>query len=85
MQLSLNIDPDLYKKIESSALMRGEPIEDFVLEHLQSIFDEEQQAIRDLLNYLEPDIIAAKKGIFSKKTFKEIVEGALEEKTVEAK
>ena len=79
MQLSINIEPDLYRKIESLALLRGELLEDFVLQQMQSVCDQEQQAIRDLLDFLVPDIIAAKNGNVSKKTFKEIVKEALEE------
>ena len=78
MQLSIDIEPDLYRKVESLASLRGEPIEDFVLQQMQFVWDQEQQAIRDLLDFLEPDIIAAKNGNVSKKTFKEIVKEVLE-------
>ena len=78
MQLSIDIEPDLYRKVESLASLRGESIEDFVLQQMQSVWDKELQAMRDLLDFLEPDIVAAKNGNVSKKTFKEIVKEVLE-------
>ena len=79
MQVSVDFTPELYQYIESSASSLGKSISEIITEKFQAEFDEEQQAIRELVDYLEPDIIAANNGNVSKKTFKEIVKEALDE------
>ena len=79
MQVSVNFTPELYQYIESSASSLGKSISEIITEKFQAEFDEEQQAKRELVEFLEPDIIAAKSGNVSKKTFREIVKEALDE------
>ena len=81
MQVSVNFTPELYQYIESSASSLGKSISEIITEKFQAEFDEEQQAKRELVKFLEPDIIAAKSGNVSKKTFREIVKEALNEAT----
>ena len=79
MQVSVIFTPELYQYIESSASSLGKSISEIITEKFQAEFDEEQQAKRELVEFLEPDIIAAKSGNVSKKTFREIVKEALYE------
>ena len=82
MQLSLNIKPELYQQMETSASLRGKSIDNFVVDEIQSLCEDEQRAIKELDDFLKPTIIAANNGHVSDKTpdeiFKEVMESVSE-------
>ena len=84
MQLSFNVKPELYQQIEELASINGQSIDDFVVEEIQSVCEEKQQAIKDLDELLEPAVIALNNGEVSDKTpdeiLKEVMESVVESK-----
>ena len=57
----------------TSASLRGKSIDNFVVDEIQSLSEDDQRAIKELDGFLEPTIIAANNGSASDKTFKELV------------
>ena len=73
MQISINLTPVLHQEIELTANSIGKSINDFIVDIVQTeLVDIKAQ--KDLENFLEPRINAAKQGKISKKTFDEIVD-----------
>ena len=73
MQVLLNLTPDLYKQIDSTAKSIGKSVNDFLVDKLSNDFDD-KKAQEDLENFLAPRITAAKQGKITDKTIDEIVE-----------
>ena len=85
MQVSIDVKPEIYQYLESTASTLGKSIGDIISEKFQPECDEVQQAKKELAEFLEPTINELKNGIVSEKTFDEIVNEALERTTKECK
>ena len=81
MQVSIDIKPELYQYLESTASSLGKSISEIIADKFQPELDEEQQAKNELVKFLEPTIKELRNGIVSEKSFDEIVNEALEEVT----
>ena len=84
MRITLSVKPKLYQQIEELASINGQSIDDFVVDEIQSVCEEKQQAIKDLDDLLEPAVIALNNGEVSDKTpdeiLKEVMENVVESK-----
>ena len=79
MQVSIEVKPELYQYMESTASSLGKSISEIIAEKFQPEFDKIQQAKKELTEFLKPAIIAAKNGDVVDQTFDEIVNEALDE------
>ena len=82
MKIQFKIKPELCEKIESIAKYTSMPIEDYIIEKLTTIVDEEL-ALKKLDDFLEPRIQSAKQGNFVNKTVREIMDEALQNRLSE--
>ena len=81
MQISLNVSPELHQQISSSAENFEKSIEDFIIERLTE--SEEEQALKELDEFLEPRVISANQGNFVDKTAFEIMTEAVQKRLSE--
>ena len=78
MQVSIEVTPEESHFVKTSESSQVKPACEILSEKLQAEYEEEQRAIKEMEDFLEPTIIAAKNGAVSDKTFKEIVSEGLE-------
>ena len=72
MRLSIEITPDQHQKLKALAALQGKSIKDYVLE--RTLPDTDQAAaLRELEDFLEPRLEAARRGEWSEQTVDEIV------------
>ena len=78
MRLSIEITPDQHQKLKALAALQGKSIKDYVLE--RTLPDTDQAAaLRELEDFLEPRLEAARRGEWSEQTVDEIVAQTLQE------
>ena len=84
MQVSIEIKPELYKYMDSTASSQGKSISEFIADKFQPEFDEMQQAKKELDELLQPAITAIDNGdVFEKsrdEILKEVMESVVESK-----
>ncbi|MDE0002421.1 MAG: DUF1778 domain-containing protein [Rhodospirillaceae bacterium] len=72
MRLSIEITPDQHQKLKALAALQGKSIKDYVLE--RTLPDADQAAaLRELEDFLEARLEAARRGQWSEQTVDEIV------------
>ena len=72
MRLSIEITQDQHQKLKALAALQGKSIKDYVLE--RTLPDADQAAaLRELEDFLEPRLEAARRGEWSEQTVDEIV------------
>lgn len=84
MQVSIEVKPELYKYMDSTASSQGKSISEFIADKFQPEFDEMQQAKKELDELLQPAITAIDNGdVFEKsrdEILKEVMESVVESK-----
>ena len=78
MQITFNVSPELHQQISSSAEYLEKSIEDYIIERLTE--PDEEQALKELDDFLEPRVISAKQGNFVNKSVREIANEVLQRK-----
>ena len=73
MQVSIEVTPDVTDYVKTLESSKEKQACEILSEKLQAEFEEEQQAIKELDDLLEPAIIATKNGKISSKTSDEIM------------
>ena len=76
MQILLDVPPELHKQISSSAASLGKSIADYIIEKLAE--PNEELAMKELDDFLEPRIQSAKQGNFVNKTVRVIANEVLQ-------
>ena len=79
MQVSVEVSTEETQYVESSSHTQEKSACDILAEKLRTEFEDEQQAIKELDDFLEPTITALRNGVVSDKTAEEIVKETLEE------
>ena len=78
MQISVKVTPEESQYLESSSQPQENSAGEVLVDKLRAEYEDEQRAIKELDDFLEPTIIAAKNGAVSDKTVEEIVKEAIE-------
>ena len=81
MQISLNVTPELHQQLSSATEYFGKSITDYIIERLTE--PDEEQAMKELDDFLEPRVISANQGNFVDKTATEIMNEAVQKRLSE--
>ena len=81
MQISVKVPPEVSQYAEISRLSKEKSACEILADKLQIAYEEEQQAIKELDDLLEPTIIALDNGEVVDQTAEEIVKEVIEELT----
>ena len=77
MRLSIEISTSQHQKLKALAALQGKSIKDYVLE--RTLPDSDQAAaLKELEDFLEPRLEAARRGEWSEQTVEEIVAETLQ-------
>ncbi len=84
-RLSIEVTPEQHQRLKAVAALQGKTIKDYVLERaLPPLPDmdslSEEEALNKLEDFLNPRIVAARKGQFSSRSVEQIFEGVRQEK-----
>ena len=79
VQISVKVTPEESQYLESSSQPQENSASEILVDKLRAEYEDEQRAIKELDDFLEPTIIAMKNGAVSDKTGEEIVKEAIEE------
>jgi len=77
MRLLIEITRKQHEKLQASAALHGRSVQDYVLERVLPA-DGEETALRELEDFLQPRIVAAKRGEWSDRTATKIFDSARE-------
>ena len=78
MHILVKVTPEESQYLESSSQPQENSTSEILVDKLRAEYEDEQRAIKELDDFLEPTIIAAKNGAVSDKTVDEIVKEAIE-------
>ena len=78
MQVSIEVKPELYQYMESTASSLGKSISEIIAEKFQPEFDEIQQAKKEMDDLLQPAITAIDNGEVYEKSRDEILKETME-------
>jgi len=80
MRLSIEITQEQHQRLKAVAALQGKTIKDYVLERsLPELNTDENNALKQLENFLKPRIEAAENGNISKKSVEDIFNEVVEE------
>ena len=80
MRLSIDVTPRQHQRLKAAAALQGKSLKDYVLE--RALPDPgEQEALRELEDFLEPRVEAASNGQLSSKSVDEIFYEVAEEES----
>ena len=77
--ISIEVTPEQHKRLEAIAALSGQSLNDYLLEKLLPVEDDEEAAIQELIDYLKPSIEQAKRGEFIDSSLDDIFQEAFDE------
>ncbi len=80
MRLSIEVTPEQHQRLKAVAALSGKTIRDYVLERVLDSDMTENEALKQLEDFLKPRIEAAGRGEFSSKDFDGIIAEAKAER-----
>lgn len=81
MRLSIEVTPEQHQRLKAIAALSGKTIRDYVLERVLNADMTENEALKQLEDFLKPRIEAAERGDFSSKDFDGVIAEARAERS----
>ncbi len=81
MRLSIEVTPEQHQRLKAIAALSGKTIRDYVLDRVLDADMTENEALKQLEDFLKPRIEAAKRGDFSSKDFDGVIAEARAERS----
>ncbi|MEE9581060.1 MAG: DUF1778 domain-containing protein [Nitrosomonadaceae bacterium] len=77
-RISIDVTKEEHRRLKAAAALEGKSVKKFVLEKtLPQEGSDEDQALKELTDFLRPRVEAAKKGLVSKRSVRQIADEVL--------